>query len=124
MSAAFSDHLLVRLAATKKDAAAAGAASSALTMNLRNPVGTTPHAPFEMENKRPEPVTALFRLTPYVSEDGSQLVPANHAFGPSQAVVPAGGGAGNALAGIAAVGEDPRGLVIRKWRSAELRQRN
>lgn len=91
LSAAFSDRLLARLAAMKKDAAAAGAASSALTMNLRGPVGATLRAPFEIENNRPEPVTALFRLTPYVSEDGSQLVAANHAFDPPQAVVPAGG---------------------------------
>jgi hypothetical protein len=90
LSAAFNDRLLARLAAMKKDAAAAGSAASALTMNLRGAVGTTLRAPFEIENNRPDPVTALFRLTPYVNEDGSQLVAANHAFDPPQAVVPPG----------------------------------
>jgi hypothetical protein len=89
LSAAFSDRLLAMLAAADK-ATAAAAPPPALAMNLRAPLGATLRAPFEIENNRREPVTAVFRLTPYVSEDGSQLVAANHAFDPPQAVVPPG----------------------------------
>lgn len=90
MSAAFSDRLLAMLAALGKGTNGAGQPAPALGMNLKGAIGTTLRAPFEIENNRAEPVTAVFRLTPYVSEDGSQLVAANHAFDPPQAVVPAG----------------------------------
>jgi hypothetical protein len=90
LSAAFSDRLLTMLAALEKDTAGT-ITPPALTMNLKGPLGGTLRAPFEIENNRLDPITAVFRLTPYVSEDGSQLVAANHAFDPPQAVVPPSG---------------------------------
>lgn len=91
ISAAFSDRLLAMLTAMGKGGNGAGASPPVLGMNLRGPLGATLRAPFEIENNRADAITAVFRLTPYVSEDGGQLVAANHAFDPPRAVVPAGG---------------------------------
>lgn len=91
LSAAFSDRLLAMLSALDKSGTTPATTPRSLSMNLRGPLGSTLRAPFEIENNHREPITALFRLTPYVSEDGSQLVAANHAFDPPQSVVPPGG---------------------------------
>jgi hypothetical protein len=91
LSAAFSDRLLGVLTAMGKGGNGAGAAPPSLGMSLRGPLGSTLRAPFEIENNRADAITAVFRLTPYVSEDGGQLVAANHAFDPPRAVIPAGG---------------------------------
>jgi hypothetical protein len=91
LSGDFSDRLLVMLAEVDRDKAGEQAAAPAVTMNLQGKVGTTLRAQFEIVNSRDVPVTAIFKLTPYVSEDGSQLIAAQHAFDPLQVEIPKNG---------------------------------
>jgi len=61
-----------------------------LTMALRAPVGATVRAPFKITNNRNEPITVTCRATPFVSEDGTQLIASRLAFRPSGADIAPG----------------------------------
>lgn len=53
--------------------------------------GSAVRAPFVVRNDRAAPVTVVCRASPFVSEDGSQLLPSTASFAPNSAEIGAGG---------------------------------
>ena len=82
MTLAFNQRLLDTL--RRPEAANGGEAGrrGALAMELAAPLHATVRAPFRLANNRAAPITVSFEATPFVSEDGSQLVSAEAAFDP------------------------------------------
>jgi hypothetical protein len=62
-----------------------------LSLNLRTPKNSTLHAPFKVGNTRDTPITVACKASPFVSDDGSQLVATAIAFDPPAAEIQPGG---------------------------------
>jgi hypothetical protein len=89
LSHSFHQRLLDLLAETAPGRAAEPAVNG-LTMALRAPMGATVRAPFKITNNRGEPITVTCRATPFVSEDGTQMVASRLAFLPPGADIAPG----------------------------------
>jgi hypothetical protein len=87
LSLTFSDRLVERLRGMRGERPPA---STPATMELAVPLNATARAPFRLENTRASPVSVTFELTPFVSEDGSELVASTGAFDPPAAQVQPG----------------------------------
>jgi hypothetical protein len=87
LSLAFSDRLFERLREQRPEGAAS---KTAATMQLTVPLNATARAPFRLENNRSTAVSVGFELTPFVSEDGSELVASTGVFDPPAAHVQPG----------------------------------
>ena len=68
----------------------AESAINALTLALRASVGGTVRSPFKISNNRPEAISVTCRSSPFVSEDGSQLIASPIAFDPPGAEIQPG----------------------------------
>jgi hypothetical protein len=68
----------------------ADSAINALTLTLRAPAGATVRSPFKISNNRPEAINVVCRSSPFVSEDGSQLIASPIAFDPPGAEIQPG----------------------------------
>ena len=66
------------------------APKDSLSLNLRTPQNSTLRAPFKITNTRADPVTIVCKASPFVSEDGTQLVAAAVAFDPPGAEIQPG----------------------------------
>lgn len=105
MSYSFHDQLLHSL----KDMGGRGdgeAAINALTLSLSAVPGATVRAPFKVSNNRPEPITVTCRASPFVSEDGTQLIGTPVAFDPPGAEIAPG--SEQIFTAIIAIGPDFR----------------
>lgn len=85
----FHQRLLDMLAETERGRPAEPAING-LTLALRAPVGATVRAPFKISNNRPDAIQVTCRASPFVSEDGSQLVASRIAFSPPGADIQPG----------------------------------
>lgn len=68
----------------------AGAVINGLTLNLSAPVGAIVRAPFKVTNNRAEAISVTCRASPFVSEDGSQLIASPVGFDPPGGEIQAG----------------------------------
>lgn len=68
----------------------AESAINALTLALRAPPGATVRSPFKISNNRAEAISVTCRSSPFVSEDGSQLIASPIAFDPLGAEIQPG----------------------------------
>jgi hypothetical protein len=97
-------------------------------MNLAAPLNVVLRAPFHLENNKSAPIAVGFEITPFVSEDGAQLVNADVAFDPPslelrpgqeekiELILPVGGGFRPTVAYFATVtvtGLDATQLLVR-----------
>lgn|GEM_PF-2818473 len=85
----FHQRLIDNLARTERNGVEAPAING-LTLALKAPIGATVRAPFKISNNRPEPISVTCRASPFVSEDGSQLIASRIAFSPPSAEIAPG----------------------------------
>lgn len=81
---------LIDMLAQSEQARADEPAINGLTLAIDAPRGATVRAPFKISNNRPETVSVRCRASPFVSEDGSQLIASRIAFAPPGAEIPSG----------------------------------
>jgi hypothetical protein len=80
LSMNFHQRLLDKLARSAESAS--DPAVNGLTLAMTAPIGATVRAPFKISNNRPDSITVKCRASPFVSEDGSQLIASGMAFDP------------------------------------------
>lgn len=88
LSLNFHQRLLDTLA--KSAESTADPAVNGLTLAMTAPIGATVRAPFKISNNRPDPITVKCRASPFVREDGSQLIASSMGFNPPGAEIAPG----------------------------------
>lgn len=89
LSQSFHQRLLDMLAETERTQPGTPPING-LTLALNAPQGATVRAPFKISNNRAETVSVTCRASPFVSEDGTQLIASRIAFAPPGAEIPPG----------------------------------
>lgn len=91
LSLNFHQRLLDDLAAqASAQANGAGGQVNGLTLAMTAPMGATVRAPFKISNNRAEAIAVTCRASPFVSEDGNQLIASRIAFNPPGAEIAPG----------------------------------
>ena len=85
----FHQRLLDTLAQSARGAASEPAING-LTLAVKAPQGSTLRAPFKISNKRAEPIHVFCKASPFVSQDGTQMIASNIAFSPPGAEIAPG----------------------------------
>jgi hypothetical protein len=81
---------LIDTLASMNEAEAHEPAINGLTLALNAPKGATVRAPFKISNNRADPIHVTCRASPFVSDDGAQLIASRIAFLPPSAEIPPG----------------------------------
>jgi hypothetical protein len=81
---------LIDTLASMNDAETHEPAINGLTLALNAPRGATVRAPFKISNNRPDPIHVTCRASPFVSDDGAQLIASRIAFLPPSAEIAPG----------------------------------
>lgn len=89
LSITFHQRLIDMLAETASGTPAEPAING-LTLTMKAPKGATVRAPFKIANNRAEPIQVRCKASPFVSEDGSQLIASGIAFSPPGAEIAPG----------------------------------
>jgi hypothetical protein len=89
LSVSFHQRLIDLLAATARDRPAEPAING-LTLALSAPKGATVRAPFKIANNGAETIHVKCRASPFVREDGSQMIASGIAFSPPAAEIAPG----------------------------------
>jgi len=89
LSLSFHQRLIDMLAETAKGKPAEPAING-LTLAVTAPKGATVRAPFKIANNRAEAIQVTCRASPFVREDGSQMIASRIAFSPPGAEIAAG----------------------------------
>ncbi|WP_205479498.1 hypothetical protein [Sphingomonas arenae] len=89
LSLSFHQRLLDMLAETSRGKAVEPAING-LTLAMSAPRGATVRAPFKIANNRTEPIQVTCRSSPFIREDGSQMIASQIAFLPPSAEIAGG----------------------------------
>lgn len=91
LSLNFHQRLLDNLAAQASTSSnGASEQVNGLTLAMTAPIGATVRAPFKISNSRADAITVTCRASPFVSEDGNQLISSRVAFNPPGAEIAPG----------------------------------